>query len=105
MVERYLEHYEPHRRDFDTPIPDSERPEAEWGFEPSLRDDVKRFARQHGYQVRRVGYEEPEHLSPLVADLYRWWYREHRLQSNRLQIESFVMMEPYWALRTGSAPF
>jgi hypothetical protein len=31
-VEAYLERYESHRRRWDPPAPDSETPEAEWGF-------------------------------------------------------------------------
>jgi hypothetical protein len=104
-VEEYLGRYGSHRRRWDAPKPDGERPEAEWGFEPSLREDVQRFARERGYRVRRIVFEEPEHLSPLVADLYRWWYRERGLLANRLLVESFIMLEPYWTLRTGSVPF
>jgi hypothetical protein len=104
-VVNYLERYDSHRRRFDTPMPDGLRPEAEWGFEPSLRDDIERFAARHGYRVRRILFEEPEHFSPLVAELYRWWYRERRIHANRLQIECFHLLEPYWALRTGSVPF
>jgi hypothetical protein len=104
-VEDYLARYGSHRRRWDPPQPDGERPEAEWGFEPALREDVERFARERGYRVRRLVFEEPEDTSPLVADLYRWWYRQRRLLANRLLIESFILMEPYWALRTGSVPF
>jgi hypothetical protein len=50
-------------------------------------------------------FDEPEALSPLVADFYRWWYRERGLPGDRLLVESFILMEPYWALRTGSVPF
>jgi hypothetical protein len=70
-----------------------------------LREDVERFARERGYRVRRVLFEEPEHPSPLVADLYRWWYGKRGLPTNRLLVESFILMEPWWALRTGSVPF
>ncbi len=104
-VEDYLTRYGSHRRRWDPPEPDGERPEAEWGFEPALREDVERFARERGYRVRRLVFEEPEDTSPLVADLYRWWYRQRRLLANRLLIESFILMEPHWALRTGSVPF
>ena len=105
-VEAFLRRYGSHRRRWDPPAPDGERPEAEWGFEPELRTDVERLARVRGYRVRRVVFEEPEHLSPLVADLYRWWYRERGYhQASRLLLESFIVMEPYWALRTGCAPF
>jgi hypothetical protein len=51
------------------------RPEAEWGFAPALRDDVEDFARRHGYRVQRVVFEDAEDVSPMVADLYRWWYQ------------------------------
>jgi hypothetical protein len=104
-VEAYLQRYNSPYRRWDSPGGDAQRPEAEWGFEAALRDDVVRFAKQHGYRVRRIVYEEPEHLSPLVADLYRWWYRERRILSNRLLVGSFVVHEPYWTLKTGSLPF
>jgi hypothetical protein len=66
---------------------------------------VERLARRRSYRVRRLVFDEPEHLSPLVAELYRWWYRERGYQPSRLLVESFIVLEPWWALRTGSAPF
>jgi hypothetical protein len=104
-VEEYLAHYGSHRRRWEAPQPDGEFPEAEWGFEPALRDDVERFAEDHGFDVVRVGFELPEDLSPLVADLYRWWYRKRRIVANRLVASSFLTMEPWWTMRTGSVPF
>ncbi len=104
-VEKYLERYGSHRRRWDPPAPDGESPEAEWGFEPALGEDVERVASERGYRVRHIVFEEPEELSVLVADLYRWWYKERGLLANRLLVESFLVMEPYWALRTGSVPF
>ena len=104
-VAEYLERYGSHRRRWDSPAPDGESPEAEWGFERALGEDVERFARERGYRVQRIVFEEPEHMSPLVADLYRRWYEERGLSANRLLIESFILLEPYWALRTGSVPF
>ncbi len=50
-------------------------------------------------------FEDPDDPSPLVADLYRSWYRERGLPTNRLLVESFALLEPYWALRTGSVPY
>jgi hypothetical protein len=41
----------------------------------------------------------------MVADLYRWWYARRRIPANRLIVSSFVLMEPYWTIRTGSVPF
>jgi hypothetical protein len=104
-VEDYLRRHRSHRTRWDPPQPDGISPEAEWGFGPVLRDDVEAFARQHGYRVRRVVFEEPEHMSPLVADLYRWWYGTLGRTDNRLVVDSFILMEPYWTIRTGSVPF
>jgi hypothetical protein len=104
-VAAYLERYDSHVRQWDSPEPNGEEPEAEWGFDPALRHDIEDFARRRGYKVRRIVFYEPEHLSPFVADLYRWWYKERQMVANRLLIESFIFLEPYWALRTGSVPF
>lgn len=87
------------------PVPDDAPPEAEWGFEPALARDVERFARRHGYRVRRVVFDQPVDLSPLVADLYRDWYGRRGLPADRLLVESFILMEPWWALRTARVPF
>ncbi len=104
-VADYLRRYGSHRRDWQHLEPDEEQPEAEWGFEPSLRDDVERFAEERGFGVRRIAFTEPEDLSPLVADLHRWWLRDRGLPANRLIADSFILMEPYWTLRTGSVPW
>lgn len=104
-VTRYLHRYGSRRLRWDSPGADGRSPEAEWGFEPSLRDDIERFARQHGYRVRRLVYETPEDPSPFVADLYRWWYAQRGMDTRRLFASSFILFDPYWTLRTGSAPF
>lgn len=104
-VEAYLEQYGSHRRRWDPPAPTEEAPEAEWGFEPRLGEDIERFAAENSYRVARIEFDEPEDLSPLVAELYRWWYRERRIRANRLFVESFILLEPHLALRTGSVPF
>jgi hypothetical protein len=104
-VEEYLARYRsPHKR-WQPPPPDGEQPEAEWGFAPELKADVDRFAQQHGYTVRRISFTEPEHFSPLAADLYRWWLHQRGIMDSRLLVESFIVMEPYWAIGTGSVPF
>lgn len=104
-VHDYLEHYDSHKREWDPPASTAMRPEAEWGFEPAIRESVYELADEMGWKVRRIVYSEPEHLSPLVADLYRDWYRRRRIQTNRLVIQSFLQVEPWWMLRTGSVPF
>jgi hypothetical protein len=104
-VADYLERYDSPVRRWDGPEPDTQSPEAEWGFEPALLDDIRRFAAEHGYRVKSMTFDEPMDVSPFVADLYRWWYARRRIPANRLLVSSFVMMEPHLTLRTGSVPF
>jgi hypothetical protein len=104
-VEEYLARYRSHRRRWEAPAPDAERPEAEWGFEPQLRGDIEAFARTNDFKIRRIVFERPEEMSPLVADFYRWWNRERAVSDSRLLVESFIVMEPYWTIRTASVPF
>lgn len=104
-VTRHLEKERSPYRRWEGPEPDDRMPEAEWGFEPVLLDDIMRIAKERRYRVIRMRHPEPHALSPFVADLYRWWYRRRRIPANRLLIESFIVLEPWWALRTGSVPF
>jgi hypothetical protein len=66
---------------------------------------LESFAERHGFQIRRIIFDQPEHFSPFVADLYEWWNHKRNLADNRLLVESFIVMEPYWTVRTGSVPF
>src|SRR5919198_758707 len=104
-VEEYLRRYKSHRKRWEPPPPDAERPEAEWGFAPVLREDIEWFAQRHGFRVQRIVFAQPEHMSPLVADLYQWWHHQRGVLGRRLLVESFIVMEPFWATRTGSVPF
>jgi hypothetical protein len=104
-VRDYLARYGSHRDRWELPSADGESPEAEWGFEPALREDLERFAHRHNYRIRRILFEMPEDFSHLVADLYRWWNEKRGVIGSRLLVESFIVMEPYWTVRTGSVPF
>jgi hypothetical protein len=104
-VEEYLARYKSHRRKWQPPPPDELRPEAEWGFEPRLRGDLEQLASKHGFRVRRILFDEPEQLSPVVADFYQWWNRQRSITDTRRLVESFIVMEPFWTIRTGSVPF
>jgi hypothetical protein len=104
-VADYLRRYRAGVSRWQAPPADGDSPEAEWGFEPALRDDISAFAERHGYRVRRLVFGEPEDLSPLVADLYRWWYRQRGLDADRLFIDSFMLLDPWWTLRTGAVPY
>jgi len=104
-VAEYLRRYGSLRTKWDPPVADARAPEAEWGFVPSLGQDVLAYAAERASPVRRLMFEQPEALSPLVADLHRWWNERRGLASTRLLVDSFILMEPYWCLGTGSIPF
>ncbi|SPE63920.1 hypothetical protein SNS2_5244 [Streptomyces netropsis] len=87
------------------PAADGESPEAEWGLEPALLDDIRAFAGQHRIDLDLLRFDTPQRLSPAVADLYRSWYADRGLPTGRLLVESFLLLEPWWALRTGSVPY
>lgn len=92
-------------RRWDTPKADVQKPEAEWGFEPSMLVDLRKIAKRHGWRIRRIVFNDPAAASPMIADLYRWWYEQRGIPSSRVFAESFLLMDPWWCLRTGSIPF
>ena len=51
----------------------------------------------------RVCFDD-EDPSPLVAELYRWWYRARGLAGHRLLVGCFILMDPWWTLRLGAVP-
>ncbi|RKS06983.1 hypothetical protein DFP74_2633 [Nocardiopsis sp. Huas11] len=104
-VRAFLRAHGSDRRAFDAPEPDGEHPEAEWGFAPELMADLDELAAREGWKLVRLRYDEPESLSPAVADLYRGQYRRRGVPPDRLLAETFMLVEPYWALRTGSVPY
>lgn len=104
-VEKFLAQERSPLRRWRAPEPDAERPEAEWGFEEQLAEDVERFADRHGLRVVRIGFDRSDALSPFVAELYRWWYRRLGRPAERLFAESFVLIDPYWVLRSGAVPY
>ena len=104
-VRAYLEHYGVDQQGWDAPEADGESPEAEWGFEQALMDDIAAMARECGHRILRLAFDDPEHLSPLVADLYHDWYECIDRPTKRLVVGSFVQVERHWTLRTASLPF
>ncbi|KUL36855.1 hypothetical protein ADL22_23440 [Streptomyces sp. NRRL F-4489] len=100
-----LSRYGSAARRWDPPAPDGESPEAEWGFRPELLDDLSAFAGQHGIGLDVLRFPAPQALSPAVADLYRAWYERRNVPADRLLVESFLLLDPWQALRTGSVPY
>lgn len=104
-VERYLARFSAPEKRFRFPPKDGDFVEAEWGFEPALRADLERLAREKGYRIERIVHREPECLSPLVANLHAWWLEQRGLAPRRLLVESFVLHAPWWTQRLGAVPF
>lgn len=103
-IAAFLEAQGSDRRAWDPPPPDRQAPEAEWGLEPALAEDVEAFGAHHGYRVLRARFDRADDMSPLVADLYRWWYGRQGRPTDRLFVESFVLLDPWWVLRAGAVP-
>lgn len=104
-IAEYLQVEASHRRDWQPPEMDARRPEAEWGWDPALGPDIEAVADRGGFDLRRLVVEEPQELSPFVADLHRWWYRQRGLPADRLLAECYVQWDPMWVLRLGAVPF
>ena len=104
-IARFLAEQDADTRRWDVPEPDGEIPEAEWGFDEALRDDVERVATSRGCEIRRLCFDDPRDLSPFVADCYRDRYDRRGYDANRLFVQSFALIEPWWTLRTGSVPY
>lgn len=104
-IARFLAEQGADDRRWDVPDPDDTVPEAEWGFEPALTEDVDRLADGRGYDVRRLSFDDPRDLSPFVAELYRDRYDRRGRGTDRLLVQSFALVEPWWTIRTGSVPY
>jgi hypothetical protein len=90
---------------WDYPAPDEDAPEAEWGFAAELLADVQRFARQAGHRVLRLGLPHPDAAAPFAAEAHRAWYTATGHDADRLLVETFIAVEPFWALATRTVPF
>lgn len=86
------------------PATDGVSPEAEWGFEEALVEDVARCARGQGARLFRLAFERPEDPSAAVADMHRQLNRRSGAPE-RLHVESFIQVEPYWTQRLGLTPY
>lgn len=104
-VARFLARQGASRQRWDPPAPDGDRTEAEWGFATPLREDIVGFATRRGLETRHLEFDHPRDLSPLVAEVYRTRYAETGDPSGRLIADTFVQLDPWWTLRTGSVPF
>lgn len=87
------------------PPADRQGLEAEWGFARSLGDVAAEFAAARDLTVKSVRFEQPEDPSPLIADLFRDWYRRIGFASNHLLVSSFLLMDPVRTMRIEAVPY
>lgn len=104
-VARYLARYGVKRTRWDAPAPTLRAPEAEWGYDVALTESIVALAKQKNWRVVEWRFEEPEAFSFATAELYRAWYREMGIESKRLVVDSFLLMDPYTTLRLRAIPF
>ncbi|HEV2809553.1 MAG TPA: hypothetical protein VGV93_04040 [Acidimicrobiales bacterium] len=104
-IAKFLAAEDSPRRSWEPPQTNTRRPDAEWGWEPALGEDVQALADRCGYGLRHLVFDEPQDLSPFVADFHRWWYRRLDVPADRLLVECYVQWDPYWVLRLGVVPF
>jgi len=104
-VEAYLKTFGDKRSKWDPPAADDQTVEAEWGFEPGLMPDLLSIGQAAGANIRTLSLEQPEQLSVFVADFYREWYGRIGIPPKRLLAASFMLLDPWLALKTGSVPF
>jgi hypothetical protein len=104
-VQEYFKRYGVDRTRWDPPEPNDEAPEAEWGFEPALLDDIRSLAEQRGWRIVRISFEDPESFSFLTAAIHRDWYRDQGVDPRRLVVDSFILMDPRRTLALRTLPF
>ena len=104
-VEEFLRRQGANRNAWTPPAPDKHSPEAEWGFAEPLAADVSAFGRSRNLILSRLRFDEPENMSPLIAELFRTWYATDGLPLSQLLVSSFLLMDPVQAMRTGSVPY
>lgn len=104
-VERFLAEQKSPVRRFDAPPADESAPEAEWGLAPEFGAAVVEWGRRHGHPVHRVSFAGPHGLSAPVADLHRQWLAASGRATDRLLVESFVMLDPVGANAAGMVPY
>ena len=104
-VAAYLQAFGDSRQKWTPPVADEMTMESEWGFEPRLNSDLYQIAHDAKAKTKRLSFNQPEDLSAFVADFYRDLLTKTGRPADRLLAESFMLLDPHLALRTGSVPF
>ncbi|CAG8908474.1 unnamed protein product [Penicillium egyptiacum] len=94
-----------YKTDWNAPPSNCEAPEAEWGYADGLTNDIVEFAKEHGFKIKYLDYDHPEDASPVVADADRQWKEQLRRPIDSILVDSFILMEPWLAIRYNLTPF
>lgn len=86
-------------------VPNDLAPEAEWGFDSALLEDIRSLARQMNWRLVEIRLQEPESLSFVTARAYRDWYRDAGIEPRRLVVDSFLLSDPFTTLWLHALPF
>ena len=89
----------------DTPRPDAEAAEAEWGADPGLASSLAAWCASAGHPLIRLTYQGPQAPASAVAEVLRTWYRSRGEPADRLLVPSFVLADPWTAIATATVPF
>lgn len=93
------------RSSWSSPVADDTAADAEWGFIPGPLSELAELAARRRGRLVRIAYDEPEGLSAPVADLYRRRLQAQGHEQPALLAESFVLLDPFRALRHGLVPY
>jgi hypothetical protein len=104
-VKEFLRRSGSHEERFLLPEINGEHLEAEWGFDSAMLGDIKALAGEQKFEVKTLQFSDPQDPVRPIADFYCDWYESLGRSTDRLLIESFMLLEPYWCLKTGCIPY
>lgn len=87
------------------PVPNEEAAEAEWGLDPSFREDAQDWCAQRGYRYTEIDYDGPQAPAAAVATVMRNWYRARGESTNRLVVPCFILGDPWQTVCAAAVPF
>lgn len=104
-VSKFLEEVGSGLEKWDAPQPHLDMPEAEWGMETSMAEEVKAFAEENKIPLSTISFDHPQDLSAPIAEFFRTWYAREKNSPNRLLAETFNVLSPYVSLKKRCVPY
>jgi hypothetical protein len=104
-VRDYLARYGSTRSRWDPPEPNDTAPEAEWGFDSALIDELLAIGARMNWRIVEIRFREPEAASFVAARVCREWQRAAGIEARRLIVDSFLLMDPFTTMRLHALPF